>query len=106
MYSVLVVVVKNLHIGLWFVIGFGSCFLWDKGVELHQKGIDLHQAVVDKTALSASLTRCLVTNRKWEDLVQKWGAEQGKCDATLDFNKAMDVLDRETKLEAKKAGVR
>lgn len=91
--------VNKVYLALCFAVGFGGHYLWDKGVELRT-------AESDKRALSVGLANCLKSNKAWEELVQKWATDESTCDAVLDFNKAMDVLDRETKLEAKKAGVR
>lgn len=95
----LVEVVKKAYLIACFIAGFGVSYLWDKGVELRK-------AESDKVVLRAGLASCLKSNKAWEELVQKWATDESTCDAVIDFNKAMDVLDRETKLEAKKAGVR
>lgn len=90
---------KKVYLIVCFVAGFGGHYLWDKSVELNK-------AKSDTVVLRAGLASCLKSNKAWEDLVQKWASDESTCDAVIDFNKAMNVLDRETKLEAKKAGVR
>lgn len=89
---------KYLHMAMWFVVGFLGHFAWDKGEELRQEK-------AGNAVLIVQLASCRKSNTEWETLVKKWGADQSTCDAVLDFNKAMDVLDRETKIEAKKKGV-
>jgi hypothetical protein len=88
-----------LHCAAWFAVGFMCCFLWNQGAKLRASEdarLVLRAALAECTG---SKLECAKTNKKWEELVQQWGSEQGKCDAILNFNKTIDVLEKETRAQ-------
>lgn len=82
----------------WIALGVGIGLLWFAGRELKQ-------VETGRDVARIALAQCLKKNVEWEKLVQKWGADESRCDATVDFNKAMDVLQKELDDEARKKKV-